>query len=70
MTKGTSDTFWIVLLIVVAFSAGRFFPVETVVERIVQERIETEESRGIVQNSRNTTLAFQRDERAIRHAQH
>mgnify|MGYP001584288679 CR=1 FL=1 len=50
-----SDVFWIVLLMSIAFSFGRFFPVESTTERIVQERIREEEHYRAVVGIRMTT---------------
>lgn len=70
MNMETADAFWFALLIAMAFAAGRFFPAETVVERIVQERIEIEEkNRSIVESARNeqaVVLKFRRDHHAMR----
>lgn len=69
MNMGISDAFWIALLVSIAFSAGRFFPVETVVERIVRERIELEEkNRSIVQSSRIAVLKSRGKDSMARHA--
>jgi len=57
MFPEVSDGFWVMLVAITAFSFGRYFPIDSIVRGIVEEKIQFEERcRVAIENSRIALL--------------